>query len=629
MERLKFVIDLLESAIRRFSAGSLVVRANAIAYSILISIVPLLTIAMRFANLNRDELRFQLNSFFHLYGITGAEPLLGILDDILGRSNAIAGIGVLFMAYAALNIFSYMENTANHIYRVKPRGFLIRNSIFTSWLIIVPFAIIVTVTAITSLRNGFNPPAIVDIIEHEGKTLILHSDHTLLTDGGQEETIPYLDRTDLRVPGRLVLTDAAEGAAPEVIASTRQEVGSPITVQAVGEAIYVAVQPNFLFFSQDAGQTWDFRVFQMTSERAAVSPRIGGMVAEQGRLLLLLVSGQGSRLISLDPDYMELKDVTAFPEVFQTLMKADRYYLTARGSFRQSDNGEVWGDARLVPGLSEMITLIFPAGGDGWLAMTAGGRLVRLDSALRPTYPAARLPASSVLKEMHLSATGNFFAFSRDGQVRLSLDGGSSWIRVDLPGLQKGSGLSDLQTSTDGFWLGTEDNRLFRYRIERIRMQGGDDAPVAVGTQVSKKLPGRLRPILGAILADVLAFLAINILFTLSYAILPNAEVKLRAAWTGGLLTSVIVAFFTVAFRQMMPFFASTGFVYGVWVALPLGLMVLLFLIQFFLFGMVVTRLVQYPRLVRRGVAVRFFERAMLRFARPRNPDPAPSPPES
>lgn len=628
MERIKFTIDLLESAVRRFTAGGLVVRANAISYSILISIVPLLTIAMRFANLNREELRFQLSSFFHLYGITGAEPLLGILDDILGRSNAIAGIGVIFMAYAALKIFSYIESTANHVYRVKPRGFLIRNSIFTSWLIIVPFAIIVTVTGLTSMQKGFNHPAIVDILEHEGKTIILRSDHSLFVDGGSEEEIPYLERTDFRVPGRLVLTDAAEGTAPEVIASTRQEVGAPLSVRAVGESIYVLAQPNFLFFSQDGGQTWDYRVFQVTSERAAVAPRLGGMVAEQGRILLLLVSGQGSRLISMDPDYMELMDVTAYPEAFQGLTRSDRYYLTARGSFRASDDGIAWGESRNIPGLTEMITLIFPAGGDGWLAMTAAGRLVRLDSMLRPTYPAPRMPASSVLKEVHLSTSGNFFAFSRDGQVRLSLDGGATWIRVDLPGIERGPGLSDLQTSSEGFWIGTEDNRLFRYRIERIRMQGGDDAPVAVGTQISKRLPGRLRPILGAILADVLAFAAINILFTLSYAILPNADVKLKAAWTGAFLTSVIVALFTVAFRQLMPFFASTGFVYGVWVALPLGLMVLLFLIQFFLFGMVVTRLVQFPRLVRRGVAVVFLERAILRLRRS-SPAQGTSTPES
>jgi uncharacterized BrkB/YihY/UPF0761 family membrane protein len=613
LHRIANLVDLLETAARRFYRDGLTQRANAIAYSLLISIVPLLTIAMRFTNVNREELRFQLTSFFQLYGITGAEPVVNALDDILGRSNTIAGIGLLFMIYAAINIFSYLEETANHIFRVKPRPWLIRNSIFTSWLVVSPFFILITVNVLSDVQNAYSHPAIIDMRFENDRLYLLRDRHRLTIRNGkddiEEQEILYVEKTDFNVPGRNITPDVEATEAQESSNQRwKEQLGPAQSIYVQGDRIYIVARPNFLFFSLDAGQSWDYRVFQSTYDRGASVPRIESVRVEPQRLLLLLSSPRGSRLLQIHPERMEVQHLTAFREIHRSIIftgqEPSRYILTARGMLRESPAAFQWSEPRSVPALSETIIDLQPRPErGGWLALTGTGRVAILDKDLASTFPALHLPPSSGVSGVIRDATGRLFLWTKSGEIRASLDEGESWMGVDIF-RPEASPLTVFRPEPGGFRIGTDQNALYRFRLDRIALKQPGEIPVLRTEPIESEIPSTWRPLIGHLLVNLLAFFALNIIFTFSYSLLPNADVSLTAAWLGALLTSTISLGFTAIFRQIIPLFANTGVVYGIWVALPLGLMVLLFLVQFFLLGLEITRLLDSPRLIRRGIIV-------------------------
>ncbi|MBW7857889.1 MAG: YihY/virulence factor BrkB family protein, partial [Leptonema sp. (in: Bacteria)] len=438
-----FIFDLLEMSARRFYRDKLPQRANAIAYSLLISIVPLLTIAMRFTNVNREEIRFQLLSFFQLYGITGADPVINALDDILGRSNAIAGIGLLFMIYAAMNIFKYLEETANHVFRVKPRPLLIRNSIFTSWLVVIPFIIVIGGSALSDIQKSYSHPAIIDIRIDRQRLYTLKEGHKLTisdlsTNENPVRQIHYLHKTDFQVPGRNISPEVEQKdeSLQSSSLSWKDGLGPPQKLYIFGDRIYIIAKPNFLFFSLDAGQSWDYRIFQSSYDRGISIPRIEAFRPESNRLLLLLSSPRGSRLLILHPERIDLFANQSYRETYRSLFflaKKQLYIMATRGSVIESSNGFQWSEPKLTTALAEsMVDLIERPRRDGWLARTSIGRIVILDNELQSTFPPVHLPTASTISGLRQDSTGRIYIWTRTGEVRMSLDEGESFIRTDL-----------------------------------------------------------------------------------------------------------------------------------------------------------------------------------------------------
>ena len=613
-KRLLFIIDLLEVSARRFYKDKLPQRANAIAYSLLISIVPLLTIAMRFTNVNREEIRFQLFSFFQLYGITGADPVINALDDILGRSNTIAGIGLLFMVYAAINIFKYLEETANHIFRVKPRPLLIRNSIFTSLLVVIPFILVIGGSVLSDIQKSYSHPAIIDMRIDKQRLFILREGHKLsildlASNRKSEREIQYLNKTDFQVPGRNISPEAEtidrKDDTTSISPAWRDNLGPAQKLYISGDRIYITAKPNFLFFSLDAGQSWDYRIFQSNYDRGISIPRIEAFRPESNRILLLLSSPRGSRLLVLHPERIEVLANQSFREMYRSLFFLSRknlYIMAARGSIIESNNGLQWSEPKPTTGLAEpIVDLIDRDEPNEWLALTTIGRVVILDDNLQSTFPPLHLPTISTVTGLKRDSTGRIYIWTRSGEVRMSLDQGDSWVRVDLQRPET-SMITAFLATENGFFLGTDKNVIYNFEVSRIKLTKPDEIPIVELKNIETKLPSYWRPLISHTLVNLLSFIILQLLFALSYLLLPNKVIKFKAAWLAALLTSSIALIFTILFRQSIPLFVNMGMIYGIWVALPLGLMVLLFLIQFFLLGLEIARFLDSPRLIRRGM---------------------------
>lgn len=530
------------------------------------------------------------------------------------------------MIYAAINIFSYLEETANHIFRVKPRPWLIRNAIFTSWLVVSPFFILIMLNVLSDVQRACSHPAIIDMRFEDDRLYLLRDSHRLTIrnekDGMEEQEILYVEKTDFNVPGRNISPDFEETETQESSSQRwKEQLGPAQSIHVQGDRIYIVARPNFLFFSLDAGQSWDYRVFQSTYDRGPSVPRIESMRVEPHRLLLLLSSLRGSRLLQIHPERMEIQHLTAFREMYRSIIftgqEPSRYILTERGMLRESPAAFQWSKPRPVPALSETIIDLQPRPErGGWLALTGTGRVAILDKDLASTFPALHLPPSSGVSGVIRDARGRFFLWTKSGEIRASLDEGESWMGVDIL-RPEASSLTVFRPEPGGFRIGTDRNALYRFRLDRIALQQSGEVPVLRTELIESEIPSKWRPLVGHLLFYQLAFFALNIIFTFSYLLLPNASVSLTAAWFGALLTSTITLCFTAIFRLIIPLFANTRVIYGIWVALPLGLLVMLFLVQFFLLGLEITRLVDSPRLIRSGIIASTIRRFACRIKHP------------
>ena len=95
------------------------------------------------------------------------------------------------------------------------------------------------------------------------------------------------------------------------------------------------------------------------------------------------------------------------------------------------------------------------------------------------------------------------------------------------------------------------------------------------------------------------ALLLVWLVLALLFRALPNADVGWKAAFGGSLFSALCVVGFFLVFRLIVSKSTTTAALYGVYVAIPLGMIVLLSTVQILLFGLEISYLLQNPRRIR------------------------------
>ena len=192
---------LLRAAIEKFLADRANVRANAIAYSIVIALIPLFTVLINFSGVAPADIRTNVAGFLAAYGLTDSGELLGILDEILERADYIANIGIALMLYSATSLLLHLEDSFNHIYRARrDRPYVFRFSMYIASLVVLPTLLLILAGGVNFFLNQIRPPELRDITSVEGRQLITANNGVLryLKDDGEFEQINLtrlVDRT--------------------------------------------------------------------------------------------------------------------------------------------------------------------------------------------------------------------------------------------------------------------------------------------------------------------------------------------------------------------------------------------------------------------------------------------------
>ncbi len=172
-------------AVKGFRKDKIQIRASALSFYTLLSIVPLL--AMLFAVAQGFGMKSRLNTILteKLYGQQELlNVLLGFVDKYLGHINSgyIAGIGVLILFWSVMKVMGNIESSFNNIWQVKKSRIISRQfTDYISILIIAPvFLIIASSFNVSQLQSISSSIPFLHYLDSVLKVLVTLLSYTLI-----------------------------------------------------------------------------------------------------------------------------------------------------------------------------------------------------------------------------------------------------------------------------------------------------------------------------------------------------------------------------------------------------------------------------------------------------------------
>jgi membrane protein len=144
--------------VRDWLDGEINVRAMSLAYTTLLSLVPLMVFS--FSVLKgigaRGDLRYLLNEFFRPMGAAAAQLTDSVMQFVANmRADVLGSIGLAFLVYTVITTIQKIEASFNFVWRVeRPRGLARRFAEYLSAMIIGPILLAVTIGLLGSASHS-------------------------------------------------------------------------------------------------------------------------------------------------------------------------------------------------------------------------------------------------------------------------------------------------------------------------------------------------------------------------------------------------------------------------------------------------------------------------------------------
>ncbi len=152
------VVRFPAALIRDWLRGEISSRAMSLAYTTLLSIVPLLVFS--FSILKglgaRGDLRFILNEFFRPLGGAATQLTESVMQFVVNmRGDLLGSIGLGFLVYTVITTIQKVEASFNFVWRVeRPRSFARRFTEYLSVLILGPILLAVALGLLSSAERS-------------------------------------------------------------------------------------------------------------------------------------------------------------------------------------------------------------------------------------------------------------------------------------------------------------------------------------------------------------------------------------------------------------------------------------------------------------------------------------------
>ncbi len=622
MERLKSIYSIFRSVILKFRIDNCSIRGSAIAYAIVFSIIPLLTIFVQVAKVNRMVVQANIASFLAAYGLADSTELLAILDEVMARAETIAGVGLLFILYSATSFFQRLEDTFNHIYCVtNKRPLLYRFSLYITGFVLLPVIFISTKQAIEATHYHFQAPRLNQVMERSGKHWVISSDGVVWQYGKQPEAhkIDLKKQVSFQAPYRDILIDIKNkrsGYSWEILETSASSFQSTEydrydlvgAVQGT-KMIYLISSGGTLYYSSDEGQTWNYQQLVLRSHTHLYSPRIKDiyLVPDRNHVILLINEVSHSSIIiresekvwryqSLDSTYNHITTIDNISSTSSSVSFANGLYLLGKGKYiYSSDQGRNWSKASVVNyGDRKVNITAMQADAKGNVYFGGANGAFWIYSGNNTLYPNLRADPYQHVKNFVIYADGSGILYGNEGLFRYTIDSGRNWHLSNAEIFSKLNLLSHYRNEKGEFYLTAEDNTLILARQPRLTTQldqNGLALAVCDYNLLSRTSLGKSLLVQSSL--SLLLLLILFLLLFLLYVSIPYTRVKYKAAAIGAAFSSISMVLFFLFFRIWIGSFNTTGYIYGAWAAIPLGMLIILISIYILLFGLELAFVIQ------------------------------------
>jgi len=143
--------------LRDWLEGDLTVQATSLAYTTLLSLVPLMVFS--FAILKglgaRADIRFILHEFFRPLGSAADQLTETVLTFVTNMSGVLGSIGLVFLAYTVVSTIQKVEASFNFVWRIdRPRGLARRIAEYLSAMILGPVLLAAALQLLASAAHS-------------------------------------------------------------------------------------------------------------------------------------------------------------------------------------------------------------------------------------------------------------------------------------------------------------------------------------------------------------------------------------------------------------------------------------------------------------------------------------------
>jgi membrane protein len=144
--------------VRDWVAGEINVRAMSLAYTTLLSLVPLLVFSISILKGlgARGDLRYLLHEFFRPLGDASNQLTETVMQFVTNmRGDVLGSIGLAFLVYTVITTIQKVEASFNFVWRVeRPRNFARRFSEYLSVMIVGPVLLALAISLLASAEHS-------------------------------------------------------------------------------------------------------------------------------------------------------------------------------------------------------------------------------------------------------------------------------------------------------------------------------------------------------------------------------------------------------------------------------------------------------------------------------------------
>ncbi|MDH4261779.1 MAG: YihY/virulence factor BrkB family protein [Spirochaetia bacterium] len=609
---LRDVVRILIGSIKKFLDDEALLRAASISYSLVVSFVPVMVVALLVGAkiIEKEKYFLYAREFIRKQGIPiDPDPYINIINELLNNANAVTGIGFLVLLFTATSALRNLEDAMNRIWMVKKgRPWIQKISGFLLVLIFGPILLTVGISLGQRVVNQAAPPDLVSFEALENKTVITGEKATYLTyTNGKWNPVDIVSNIDFEARKDTILFNKETNSilSPEEKEPHLPKLYNP-SVKDISWRTFVsyASQNGKSWILTDNGciinnigndeKLWDIQCYEREDFKLLFdvhfnkikmyNDQTGYIIGNKG---LILRTDNGGK--SWVPNYIKNIDFDLYDI---QMLGRDKLVIVGDtfSSLVSEDNGMHWKLFNEVTQLTgkDRATLnrIYKHGSDVWITGDYGTLLHSSDDG--KTWKKNNLGINNIeFKGITFINDKEGVIIGEKGFIRYTDDAGTIWKPTEF----------NTKENLTQVIYNPKENKIYitgtRYEILKNTNEKFYEFSVI------QKSPFA-RTMLSAFGSFILPFIVIGIIFFLLYKVMPFTEVVNKAAIYGAAVTSLLWVVFLLVFKYYVSSFSKGTFaIYGTLAAIPLVLLLVYTSVSIMLFGAEIAFFIQNPGLLK------------------------------
>ncbi len=571
-------------ATRKFLIDDCLTEASAIAYTTIVSLIPMLTVVLTFISVfsgaenKKEDLFRSISLFMTEHSIKlNIDFIFEAISGLIDNAKTIGGIGAVLMIVSATATIRALEKSLNKIWSVKLKRTLYQKTIYY-WaaLTLGPVIFIAGTTVATKLSDIFSEANYNSVCLSGDKIWVVGNKGSLQNTDMNTTKFVLSEEASFDYENQKIMsysfTDnlfSEEDIRLDYTTLLKEEFTD---IQFIDNRGWVVGANGMLLTTRDRGKTWSISKwgdFKFNAIKMLDAQK--GFISSNNGVILITDNGghdwrvYDTRDVTLNFNSIAFKETTG-------IITANKGRILYTG-----DSGTTWtlrviNESKRKNKLVDLNTSFFIDKNNVWMAGNDGVILHSIDGGVN--WIAGKFKEYSYYAMVFLNSNEGFIA-GENGIIIHTDDAGASWKSNTLPAYK----INKLYRASNALWA------------------IGNGGVIQKSVNNGQSWDGESGKSFFAVLINFFApFIFIWVLFLLVYSTLPNTKIPFRYSAIGAAFTGTVWVIFILLFIVYVKAFASGTFaIYGTLASIPLFLLMIYTSCLIILFGAEVSFTMMHP----------------------------------